>query len=395
MGGPHISEEMQELFTLFRHKRRTEPVGLDEETGRWRVFRFADAMTVATDAHSFSNDLSEFIPYHEDLATFSKGNFQNMDQPRHRELRGLVSQGFTPRFVTGLAPRIEAVAAELLDTIGDRERIDLVADLAHPLPVTVIAEVMGLPVSDRGLFRKWADALLVDNGIDAIFSEEGVAAMAPSIREMNAYLLNHVREYRTSKREGLIADLIAAETDGVTLDDQEIVGFLALLLIAGHLTTSTLLGNAILCLDENPEAARQLREDPALIPAMIEEVLRYRSPLVWLDRKALRTVHLGGVDIPEGSQVSVALPSVTRDESEFENPDTFDIHRDPIRHLSFGMGVHFCLGAPLARLEVKIALRALLSRYRDFEVPAGERLVYHDPRGFQGAKVLPLDLFRA
>jgi cytochrome P450 len=173
------------------------------------------------------------------------------------------------------------------------------------------------------------------------------------------------------------------------------VGFLALLLIAGHLTTSTLLSNAILCLDEHPEATRQLRADPSLIPAMIEEVLRYRSPLVWLDRKAIRTVHLGGKDIPAGSQVSVALPSVTRDESEFQDPDTFDIHRDPIRHLAFGMGVHFCLGAPLARLEVKIALRALLTRYRGFEVPAGEPLVYHDPRGFQGAKVLPLDLIRA
>src|SRR3954451_11593867 len=143
MGGPHISQEMQELLTLFQHKRRTEPVGLDEETGRWRVFRFADAMTVATDASSFSNDLSDFIPDHEDLNTFSKGNFQNMDQPRHRELRGLVSQGFTPRFVAGLAPRIETVAAELLDAISDRDRIDLVSDLANVLPVTVIAEVMG------------------------------------------------------------------------------------------------------------------------------------------------------------------------------------------------------------------------------------------------------------
>jgi cytochrome P450 len=318
-----------------------------------------------------------------------------MDQPRHRELRGLVSQGFTPRFVAGMAPRIATVATELLDAVRDRDRIDLATEFAQPLPVIVIAEVIGLPVSDRALFRKWADALLVDNGIDAIFSEQGVAAMAPAIREMNAYLLNHVREYRTSRREGLISDLVAAETDGKKLDDQEIVGFLALLLIAGHLTTSTLLGNAILCLDENPDAARQVRADPGLLPNMIEEVLRYRSPLFWLDRRARETVRLGGREIPAGSQVSVALASVSRDEDEFKNPDTFDIHRTPNRHLAFGMGVHFCLGAPLARLEVKIALSALMERYRDFAVSPDQPIVYHDPRGFQGAKQLPVDLVAA
>ncbi|MGK5691810.1 cytochrome P450 [Streptomyces sp. URMC 128] len=395
MGGPHVSDEVREMLDRYRQMRRTEPVSQDKDTGRWQVFRYCDGMTVATDANTFSNDLSEFIPDHEELRTFSKGNFQNMDQPRHRELRGLVSQGFTPRFVAGMAPRIETVAEELLDALRDRDRIDLVTDLAQPLPVTVIAEVMGLPVSDRALFRKWADALLVDNGIDAIFSEQGVAAMAPAIREMNAYLLNHVREYRTSDREGLIGDLIAAETDGMKLDDQEIVGFLALLLIAGHLTTSTLLSNAILCLDENPDATRQLRDDPGLLPNAIEEVLRYRSPLFWLDRRARETVELGGCEIPAGSQVSVALASVSRDEEEFENPDTFDIHRNPVRHLAFGMGVHFCLGAPLARLEVRIALKALLDRYRDFGVASDEPIVYHDPRGFQGARHLPVDLLAA
>jgi cytochrome P450 len=256
----------------------------------------------------------------------------------------------------------------------------------------VIAEVMGLPVADRALFRKWADALLVDNGIDAIFSEAGIAAMAPSIREMNGYLLEHVRNYRAAPRDGLVNDLIAAETDGVTLDDQEIVGFLALLLIAGHLTTSTLLGNAILCLDENPAAVRELRADPDLIPGMIEEVLRYRSPLVWLDRKARDSVTLGGQEIPAGAQVSVAIASISRDDAAFADPDTFDIHRHPIRHLAFGMGVHFCLGAPLARLEVRIALNALLARYREFGVPSDEPIVYHDPKDFQGATKLPLDV---
>jgi cytochrome P450 len=395
MGGPHVPEKMRDMLALYRHKRQNEPVSQDEGTGRWQVFRYADGTTVTSDAKSFSSDLSKFIPDHEELRTFTKGNFQAMDDPRHRELRSLVSQGFTPRFVQSLVPRIQEVTAELLDSARDRERIDLVADLAHPLPVTVIAEVMSLPVSDRTLFRKWADALLVDNGVDALFSEEGVAAMAPSIREMNQYLLGHVREYRASRQEGLIRDLVAAETNDRKLDDQEIVGFLALLLIAGHLTTSTMLTNAILCLDENPDVTRQLRADPGLIPPMMEEVLRYRSPLVWLDRRATETVQLGGQEIPAGSRVSVALVSTTRDETAFTNPDSFDIHRDQARHLAFGMGVHFCLGAPLARLEVRTALQALMDRYSDFAIPADEPIVFHDPKDFNGATRLPLDLHAA
>jgi cytochrome P450 len=133
MGGPHMPDTLREMLTSYRHMRRHEPVSKDHQTGRWQVFRYSDGLAVTTDAKVFSNDLSEFIPYHEDLNTFAKGNFQNMDEPRHRELRGLVSQGFTPRFVAGLAPRIAAVTEELLDKISGQDRIDVVADLAHPL----------------------------------------------------------------------------------------------------------------------------------------------------------------------------------------------------------------------------------------------------------------------
>lgn len=397
MGGPHVSEQMREMLTRFQRMQQEEPVSLDPATGRWQVLRYADGMQVLTDAALFSNDLSAFIPDREELKTFRKGNFQAMDAPRHRELRGLVSQGFTPRFVRSLAPRIEQVAADLLDAIRERgkDRIDLVADFAHPLPVIVIAEVVGLPLSDRALFRKWADALLVDNGVDALFSEEGVAAMAPSIREMNQYLLAHVREYRGTGRDGLIGDLVAAETNGRRLDDQEIVGFLALLLIAGHLTTSTVLTNAVLCLDENPDAARQVRADRSLLPNAIEEVMRYRSPLVWIDRRTTQEATLGGQRIPAGALVSVSLVATMRDQQEFEAPDVMDIHRTPVRHLAFGTGIHFCLGAPLARQEVRIALTALFDRYRDFSIPTDEPIVFHVPKDFNGTKVLPLDLVAA
>lgn len=396
MGGPHLSPKLRAMMADYAHARVHEPVRFDEPTGRWEVLRYADGLRVISESAVFSNDLSEFIPDHEELRTFRKGNFQAMDEPRHRELRGLVSQGFTPKFVQSLVPRVEQVAAELLDAVLEhgRERVDIVAELAHPLPVIVIAEVMGLPVSDRHLFRRWADALLVDNGVDALFSEEGVASMAPAIREMNQYLLGHVDAHRRSGREGLVRDLLDAELNGRRLDDIEIVGFMALLLIAGHLTTSTVLTNTLLCLDENPDLIKQLRAEPALLGPAIEEVMRYRSPLVWVDRRALTEVEVGGKRIPQGALISASLVSTMRDEAEFTDPDVFDIHRKQGRHLAFGKGIHFCLGAPLARQEVRIALTAMLDRFEDFRVAEDEEIVFHDPKDFNGTKKLPMDLVR-
>ncbi len=396
MGGPHIVPKLRAMMDDYAYRRVHEPVRFEETTGRWEVLRYADGLRVISDSEVFSSDLSEFIPDTEELRAFRKGNFQAMDEPRHKELRGLVSQGFTPKFVQSLVPRVEKVAAELLDAVTEagRERVDIVAEVAAPLPVIVIAEVVGLPVSDRHLFRKWADALLVDNGADALFSEDSVTAMGPYIREMNEYLLSHVDTCRRSGRDGLIRDLLDAELDGRKLDDIEIIGFLALLLIAGHLTTSTVLTNALLCLDENPDLIKQLRAEPALLGPAIEEVMRYRSPLVWVDRRTLTDVELGGVRIPKGSMVSASLVSTMRDEAEFAEPDVFDIHRKQARHLAFGKGIHFCLGAPLARQEVRIALTGMLERFEDFRVAEDEQIVFHEPKDFNGAKRLPMDLVR-
>ncbi|MEV8546646.1 cytochrome P450 [Streptomyces sp. NPDC051572] len=395
MGGPHFSDAMRRTLAHYTHMRREEPVSHDPRSGRWQVFRYADGLRVMQEAETFSNDMSEFMPSVEELVAFQKGNFQNMDMPRHRELRGLVSQAFTPRFVESLEPRIGEVTRRLLDAAEERgDTIDIVSDLAHPLPVTVIAEVMGLPREDHGLFRKWAYALLVDNGVDAIRSEEGVTAMAPSIREMNDYLGSHVRRHRARSGDGLIHDLIRAEADGRRLDDQEIVGFLGLMLIAGFLTTSALLGNAVLCLDEHPKDTAELRKDPGLLPSAIEEVLRYRSPLIWLDRRAARDTRLSGHTVPEGALVSVALVSTARDPEAFPDPDTFDIARRPNRHLSFGKGAHVCLGAPLARLEARVALTELLTRYPDFAVSTTQPPQFHDPEGLQAPSRLPLRVTR-
>src|SRR5262249_54311684 len=244
----------------------------------------------------------EIMPHQRDFDLFARGNFVRMDPPKHRKLRSLVSQAFTPRMVTGLAPRIAELTAELLDELRGAERFDLVDRLAYPLPVIVIAELLGIPVEDRGIFRQWAETLFSSNQqtsevrLDEAALKALFAAVAPTMREMNGYLLAHIQQRRARRADDLTSALVTAEVDGERLDDQEIVGFVGLLLLAGHVTTTALLGNAVLTLDEHPGTADQLRADPTRIPGAIEEVLRYRSPFpptrpTRHERRAARRAH--------------------------------------------------------------------------------------------------------
>jgi cytochrome P450 len=209
---------------------------------------------------------------------------------------------------------------------------------------------------------------------------------------MNAYLLAHIRQRRARPTDDLIGKLVQAEVDGHRLEDEEIVGFVGLLLLAGHITTTAQVGNAILCLDENPAAMAELRADPAGIPAAIEEVLRYRPPFPRLARRTTTEVEIGGKRIPADRILMLWLASANRDPAQFEDPDRFNIHRKPNPHLSFGYSIHFCLGAPLARLEAKIALETLLERYRSIAVARDERGAFFNPFAMISAKRLPVDV---
>jgi cytochrome P450 len=281
-----------------------------------------------------------------------------MDPPRHRTLRALVSQAFTPRVVADLEPRIAALTTELLDEAG--ERFDLVDALAYPLPVIVIADLLGVPTSDRALFRRWADVLLgqeIDPDQSLVEAgEQAVSAVAPVIR----------------------------------LAYEEIVGFVGLLLIAGHITTTATLGNAVLAFSDEPEAAAAVRADPALLPAAIEEVLRLRTPFPRLARLTTTEAWVGDARIPAGQVVLPWLAAANRDGRVFAEPQRFDLHRRPNPHLTFGHGVHFCLGAPLARLEARVALRLLFERYRDIEVAADEPVEHRNPWTMVAVTRLPL-----
>ena len=386
------------LLAWLRQQRDAEWVHHDEQHGIWQVFGYAAVERVLSDPGAFSSDFSEIMPAQRDFALFSRGNFVRMDPPKHRKLRGLVSQAFTPRMVSGLAPRIAELTTELLDGLGGAERFDLVDGLAYPLPVIVIAALLGIPVDDRPIFRQWAELLFSQNQQTSEIRLDEAAlralfdAVAPTMREMNAYLLAHIRQRRAHPHDDLISELVAAEVDGERLDDEEIVGFVGLLLIAGHVTTTALLGNAVITLDEHPDAAAELRADPSLLPAAIEEVLRYRSPFPRLARRAARDVEFDGRTIAAHNIVILWVASANRDPAQFSDPDRFDLHRTPNPHLAFGHGIHFCLGAPLARLEAKIALGILLERYRSIAVGRYAPAEFRNPWTMISAKRLSVEV---
>jgi cytochrome P450 len=384
----------EDLLGWLESSRAQGQVHFDDTQQCWQVVGHPEASTVLSDHAVFSSDLSALRPDQDDLELFQRGNFVNMDQPQHRTLRTLVSQAFTPRVVADLEPRIAELTTQLLDEVD--ERFDLIDALAYPLPVIVIAELLGIPASDRGTFRRWADTLFSQE-VDPErslrdVSERAVTAVVPTMREMNAYFLDYIRARRAGPGSDLTSRLIEAEVDGERLADEEIVGFVGLLLLAGHITTTATLGNSVVTFQDNPDAVAEIRADPELIPAAIEEVLRVRTPFPRLARITTADTEVAGVRIPAGQIVLPWLTAANRDERVFAEPDRFDVHRTPNPHLSFGHGIHFCLGAPLARLEARVAVRLMLERYRDVEVAGDEQVEYRNPWTMVAVTRLPLEV---
>jgi cytochrome P450 len=377
------------LLAWLREMRDSHPVWRDQY-GMWHVFRYADIQRVTSDPEVFSSDTTRLIP---SMRPIAEGMLTQMDPPAHRKLRRLVSQAFTPKVVAALAPRISEVTNELLDATGGAEEFDIVTDLAYPLPVIVIAELLGLPISDRELFRVWAGRLF-DISVEDPTDPELMRQVEEAMAEMRAYLLQACLERRARPRADLISKLATAEVDGEQLTDNEVVGFSTLLLIAGHITTTILLGNTVLCLDEHPDVLDELRADRSLLPAALEEVLRYRSPFTQIGRATTRQAQLSEEVVPPDMLVVAWLLSANRDDQVFADPDRFDLHRSPNHHVAFGHGIHFCLGAPLARLEAKIALNILLDRFTQVHVQPGAQLEFY-PRGIFGARSVPITVRHA
>lgn len=381
------------LFAWFRTMLDTQPVYRDEDQG-WQVFGYAEIARILADTTTFSSETARaFNPPQPDLDFFDMGNLVTTDPPRHRKLRTLISQMFTARAVAGLTPRIEKITNSLLDAVDGVDQFDLVDTLAYALPITVILELLGLPVEDEPLFRVWGEAL---GAVDAatVPPDKLANEVAPAVRELNAYLVDHMRRCRRQPSDDVISRLANAEVDGEPLADGEIVGITGLTMFAGHATTMALICNAMLTFDRHPEALAAVRADHTLLPGAIEEVLRIRPPFPRLARITTTDTEIGGHAVAAGELVTPWIAAANRDATRFPDPDRFDIHRNTAGHLVFGQGIHFCFGAPLARLEGKIALGVLLDRYRDIAVDEAGPLEFEDPRQLICPRQLPVRVTR-
>ncbi len=344
-------------FPWYMMMHETRPVFYDEENELWNVFRYEDTQRILTDPATFSSEVAQRMMTEEERKLAGEPSILNLDPPRHRQLRSLVTQAFTPRTVARLEPRITSIVDSYLNNVALTGHMDIIADIAYPLPVTVIAELLGVPTEDQEKFKHWSDAVVSTNR---------EAAMQAG-KEMGQYFKRITDLRRAAPKDDLISELIAAQVDGQHLTDGELISFYTLLLVAGNETTTNLIGNALWSFAEHPETLDMLRANPALMPTAVEEVLRYRSPVQRLIRITTKETTLGGHTIAAGQLVSPWLGSANRDPEQFPNPETLDITRTPNRHVAFGHGIHFCVGAPLSRLETRIALTMLLARFKDIE----------------------------
>jgi cytochrome P450 len=339
------------MFDWYRTMRRQAPVA-PTQSGGWQVFGYDEVQRVLQDYATFSSERSDGDA--EGPQNALGASIISLDPPRHHHLRSLVSKAFTPRAVDNLAPRIAALTDELLAPVLREGRMDVIGDLAYPLPVIVIAELLGIPPADRDRFKHWSDVIV---------GSAGSIGFGTAERELGQYFLGVIERRRREPREDLISALLRAEVDGEHLSMIELLGFCVLLLVAGNETTTNLIGNAIWCFTREPGLTERLAATPALLPAAIEEVLRYLSPVQMLPTRVAKTdVELGGKLVKAGQWLNVGIGSANRDEAKFPDADRFVPDRAPNSHLAFGAGVHFCLGAPLARLEARIALDAILAR---------------------------------
>jgi cytochrome P450 len=357
-------------------RRAAGPVWRDEK-GHYHLFRHADITAVVADPATFSSDT--VTRPSGGLMSPPPGTLLLMDPPRHRRMRRLVTQAFSARRVTALGTRITEIAEELLDRLTG----------LTPGPAGVrefdLVETFAVPVSDLPRFQGWADRFLAARPDDP----EGAADLRAGVVEMQEYLQGRVTLSRADPGADLIGSLVGAEVEDKSLNDLEIISFAALLLLAGHVTTAVLLGNVLLCLDAAPEEMAALRADPARIPLVIEETLRLRPPFLAVERVVTRDVEFAGTPIPENSIIHLWLLSANRDERVFDQPHAFRPGRAESSQVAFGHGIHFCLGAPLARMEGRIALALLLERFADIQVRHDVELSWHR-NNVLGARHLPL-----
>ncbi len=396
--GPGFLENPYALYATLRGTNPVfqVPVPADVGAGIFILTRHADVQHVLRDA-SFSADrrLSDAFQrnrerFPEELASGGSalGSMLTMDPQDHTRVRGLVNKAFTPRRVAGLRPRIEAITQQLLNEGVEDGRLELMSQLACPLPAIVIAELLGVPAEDWPRFRKWAAEMIALTST-VLSSGPDPGRMRQGLEPLQAYLKDIIAARRKAPREDLISGLIAAQEERDALSDDELLATCVIVLIAGHETTTNLIGNGVLALLRNPGELARLRAEPELLKSAIEEMLRYDSPVQATVRVVTQDSEIGGKTLRKGALAVCGIGAANRDPEAFPDPDRFDAGRRDNHHLSFGFGAHFCLGAPLARLEGEVAIRALMERFPTLALDA-ERVERRPNPILRGVQALPL-----
>lgn len=389
---PFLPEVHDDPYPMYRRLRELDPVHWNP-MGVWVVSRHADFVRLVRDPRMSSDfrnsDLyrlftssmpPEYIDTREPSLLFR-------DPPDHTRLRALVSKAFTARAIDDLRPFISSVLEDLLGALRPRETFDLVADVARPLPVIVICRMLGVPAADMPLFVEWSDALV--HTLDPLVGPEVFERAAAAEAGFEAYFRERIDERRRDARDDLLSALIAAEDDGEHLSEEELLRTLVLLLVAGHETTVNLISSGMLALLRDPDEARRLREDPSLDRTAVEELLRYDSPVQFASRVPTQDVEVRDKRIAAGQQIVGLIGSANRDPLAFDDPDRLDVGRTDNRHVAFSGGIHFCLGASLARAEGQAAIGALVRTFPDMEL-AVERPERRETITLRGLRSLPV-----
>ena len=363
---PYSEECHRDPYPIYRAIRDHDPAYHDEQLGFWALSRFVDVVDAL---HAPAVFLSGDGIALEGQARSPYPMIVAMDPPRHDQLRALIARGFTARPIAANAPAIRRLAGELLDGFASAGRVEFVEAYSGALPLLVIGSLLGIEREGLAEFRRLGDALMNQDPADPPSIDAGKAASAAILARIVAI----VDERRRAPRDDLVSALLSATVDGESLSEDEIIGFCYLLILAGTETTANLLANGVIALAGHPGQRAELRADPSLIPGAVEEILRWDSPVQSDARTTGRPVELHGRVIPEGAKVLLLFGSAGRDEREYPDPDRFDVHRRIERHLTFGHGIHYCLGAALARLEAQITFEELLARIPDWEVDGDAR----------------------
>lgn len=365
IASPQFKANPYPIYAQLRAEAPVARVTLPDKRVAWLVTRYDDVLAALRDERLVKDLRNAMPPDQLKKQPWVPGVFRplarvmtHLDGGDHRRLRALVQQAFTPQLVERMRARAEQLSNAALDAAQPRGRMELIREYAMPLPATIIAEILGVPQADRHSFQKWSNALIVASE-SPLFALRALLPVVSFLR----YIRKLVRERRSKPADDLVTALVRAEEAGDKLSEDELLAMIFLLLVAGYETTVNLIGNGTLALLQHPEQLAKLRADPGLIASAVEELLRYTNPVsTTTDRYAREDLTIAGALIPRGALVMLVQASANRDERHFASPDTLDITRAPNKHLAFGWGAHYCVGAPLARLEGQIALNTLLRR---------------------------------